>query len=130
MSGYTIFFLKKQVALIVTYVMHNTYISAITVEFYDSVYLITRPQMTFDLGMTVHFFSFQEVGQVRQIMRFKWNSLPTNMRQAKSLDIFKGQLKTHLFNSCFCLNVLLVHVYYLFCSLFVFAYILVFCSAL
>ena len=27
-----------------------------------------------------------------------WNSLPTNMRQAKSLDIFKGQLKTHLFN--------------------------------
>ena len=27
-----------------------------------------------------------------------WNSLPTNMRQAKSLDIFKGQLETHLFN--------------------------------
>ena len=27
-----------------------------------------------------------------------WNSLPTNIRQAKSLDIFKGQLKTHLFN--------------------------------
>ena len=27
-----------------------------------------------------------------------WNFLPPNMRQAKSLDIFKGQLKTHLFN--------------------------------
>ena len=27
-----------------------------------------------------------------------WNSLPANMRQAKSLDIFKGELKTHLFN--------------------------------
>ena len=32
-----------------------------------------------------------------------WNSLPTNMRQAKSLDIFKGRLKTHLFYKCFCL---------------------------
>ena len=46
----------------------------------------------------------QELAHIRQIMRFKSlvhvcrNSLPTNMRQAKSLDIFKGQVKTHLFN--------------------------------
>ena len=53
----------------------------------------------------------------------QWNSLPSNMRQAKSVDIFKGQLKTHLFNYFFAYVLL---VYSLFCSLFVIAFILFF----
>ena len=30
-----------------------------------------------------------------------WNKLPSELRKSKSLDIFKRNLKTHLFKKCF-----------------------------